>query len=173
MLTIHVTVRNALRDLSRFAHHSLVGDAKPACLSRSIASIVQRVNNVSTLRAYATGAGERASRAETPGRPKGTTIAKGASPKTKKTTTASTAKSKKSTKVATTKKPKRTVLTEHDKMVKQVRKLKTDALLDQPKGLPTNGWLVYILQNHSRPAEIKALGSKFKDLSQSEKDVSI
>lgn len=120
---------------------------------------------------YATDAAGAPQGQKKGGRPKGSSIANGASPKTKKTTTTGS-KSRTPKASGTPKSPKKVVLSEHDKMLKKVKDLKQAALLDQPKGLPTNGWLVYFIQNHVPVSEVKALSNKFNDLPQSEKDVS-
>jgi len=131
-----------------------------------------QTNNAIAARSYAKDVAEDAQQVKKPraGRPKGTKITNGASPKTKKATTSS---SKKPKKPVASSKPKRVAESTHEKMLKKVKELKHTALLDQPKGLPTNSWLAYFVQNHVPVAEVKALSSKFKDLPQSEKDVSL
>jgi len=180
MFSPRVFVRNALRDVAQLARQSIVGNTRPACLSSPLASSVCQTNNATSTRSYATDAAEGAQQVkkEGRGRPRGATIANGASPKTKKTTTTtSSAKkpktSKKPAKPAAPKKQKTIVESTQDKMVKKVKELKQAALLDQPKGLPMSSWLVYFSQNHVPVSEVKNLSIKFKDLPQNEIDVSV
>jgi len=177
MFSPRVFVRNALRDVAQLARQSIVGNTRPACLSRPLAASVCQTNSATSARSYATDAAEgaQAVKKEGRGRPRGATIANGASPKTKKatTTTSSAKKPKKPTKPAAPKKQKKVVESTQEKMVKKVKELKQIALLDQPKGLPMSSWLVYFAQNHVPQSEVKNLASKFKDLPQSEIDVSV
>lgn len=175
MFSPRVLVQNALRDVAQFARHSLVGNTRPACLSKPLASSIYQTNNATSTRSYATDAADGAQQVKKGhgGRPRGATIANGASPKTKKATTSSSKKPVKPKKTAAPKKQKKVVESTDDKMRKKVKELKQVALLDQPKGLPMNSWLVYFAQHHVPQAEVKNLSTKFNDLPQSEKDVSL
>ena len=63
------------------------------------------------------------------------------------------------------------VETEEEKIKQKVALHKRHALLDQPKGLPTSAWLVYISQSKRAVSDMHATSEAFKDLSFSDKEV--
>jgi hypothetical protein len=95
--------------------------------------------------------------------------AKSTTPRTPKTP--KTPKAKKAPLVKKPKKPKRE-LTEDEKMKKKVADLKKVAMLDQPAGLPTSGWTVYVTESKGTVSTIKSTAEAYSQLPDARKEVS-
>jgi hypothetical protein len=174
MLLSRLFARNALRDIQQITQHSTASRLCNA--SHTVSNPASRPSGaVLSWRGYATDVVEdvdadttlvikkrtkspRTTNNATPGRRPG---------RPKKSETAGEPSLDKPKKTRTPKK----VETEEEKMKNKVALHKRHALLDQPKGLPTTAWLVYISQSKKPVKDMRTTADAFKDLSFSDKEV--
>lgn len=166
MLLSRLFARNALRDIQQITKHSttnrlcITSHTVPESASRPFGAVI-------SWRGYATDVVEDVDADTTVVIKKRTR-----SPRTKDIASPSTdSASKGRGRPKGSESAPKKVETEEDKIKQKIALHKRHALLDQPHGLPTNAWLVYISQSKRAISDIHATAEAFKDLSFSDKEV--
>jgi len=167
MLLSRLFARNALRDIHHITQQSttsrlcIASHSVPESASRPFGAIL-------SWRGYATDVVEDVD-ADT------TVIVKKRtrSPRTKDPKETKDIKNTKGSATRGRGRPKSTpkVETEEEKIKQKIALHKRHALLDQPRGLPTTAWQVYISQQKGHPKDMRTTSEAYKDLSFSDKEV--